>query len=57
MSQDVLSYQRVLDGVQSKADSLTKSMPDAQLMQQVEALHTRYAKLATKTKVREREWL
>lgn len=52
LHQDVLSYQRVIDSVNDKAQSLVHSSSDPQLSKFVTQAHARYQKLCIAAKVR-----
>jgi hypothetical protein len=53
LHQDVLSYQRVIDSVNDKAQSLVHSSSDPQLSKFVTQAHARYQKLCIAAKVRD----
>ncbi|KAL5008450.1 hypothetical protein ScPMuIL_014031 [Solemya velum] len=56
MHQDVLSYQRVIDSVRDKAQSLAQSSTDKQLTKFVSDTSSRYQKLCTSAKERVQQY-
>ena len=52
LCQDVLSYQRVIDGLLDKAQSLARSSHDAQITADATAIDARFSQLCSLAKVR-----